>query len=63
MDFDGCEDVNLWRAIESPNVFFTYSLWQSMNDLNTYRESDIFRSVWSKVKPMFNKKAEAWSLK
>ena len=61
--FDGCEHVELWQDIEKPNIIFTYSLWKNVQSLNKYRDSDLFRSVWTNVKPFFHQKAVAWSLK
>jgi hypothetical protein len=30
--------------------------------LETYRHSELFKEVWSKTKPLFNAKPEAWSV-
>jgi len=61
--FEGCEQVELKRDVNSPNIFFTISRWRSEADLENYRNSDLFKSVWSKTKVLFEEKAEAWSLK
>ncbi len=45
------------------NVFFTYSYWQSEEDLENYRHSALFQAVWGKTKPLFKEKAQAWSTK
>jgi heme-degrading monooxygenase HmoA len=47
--------------VNNPNIFFTYSFWQSQNDLEKYRNSALFKEVWSKTKKMFAEKAQAWS--
>ncbi len=60
--FDGCQFLELYRDQHNTNVFFTYSYWNTETDLNTYRTSDLFKSVWSKTKPLFNAKPEAWSV-
>lgn len=60
--FKGCRDVELLQDINNPCIFFTHSIWDSENDLNTYRESDLFNSVWAKTKVLFDAKPEAWSL-
>jgi len=44
------------------NIFFTYSKWEKESDLENYRTSDIFRSVWATTKPMFRSNAKAWSI-
>lgn len=60
--FEGCEFLELYRDKHNTNVFFTYSYWQKEDDLERYRHSDLFKSVWSKTKPLFNAKPEAWSV-
>jgi len=62
IEFEGCELLELYRDKSDSNVFFTYSYWQSEEDLNRYRNSDFFKEVWSNTKKMFTKKPEAWSV-
>lgn len=59
--FDGVELLELLRDRNNPNVFFTYSIWQSEEQLENYRNSDLFKDVWAKTKPLFSCKPEAWS--
>ena len=61
-NFDGCNFLELYRDQSHTNIFFTYSYWNYEADLNTYRHSDLFKSVWAKTKPLFNAKPEAWSV-
>jgi hypothetical protein len=61
-NFKGCNLLELYRDKNNPNVFFTYSYWTSETDLEHYRQSDLFKNVWSKTKPLFNAKPEAWSV-
>ena len=60
--FEGCKHVELMRDLNNECVFFTLSYWNTEEDLNAYRQSYLFQNTWSKVKPMFSEKAEAWSL-
>ncbi len=60
--FNGCKFLELYRDKNNTNVFFTYSYWDSETDLEAYRHSDLFKDVWSKTKPLFNTKPEAWSV-
>ncbi|MDB0006490.1 antibiotic biosynthesis monooxygenase [Flavobacteriales bacterium] len=62
LTFDGCESVTLLHDVNDDCTFFTHSFWKSENHLNSYRNSDFFNSVWSKVKLLFNNKPMAWSL-
>ncbi|MDO9185139.1 MAG: antibiotic biosynthesis monooxygenase family protein [Bacteroidia bacterium] len=62
-NMEGCTHLELLNDISSPTVFFTYSHWQTENDLNNYRNSELFEGVWRKTKILFAAKAEAWSVK
>ena len=61
-NFDGCTFLELYQEMKSPNVFFTYSHWDSPEALEKYRNSDFFKAVWAKTKVLFNAKPEAWSI-
>jgi quinol monooxygenase YgiN len=61
-NFEGCQFLELYRDIYQTNVFFTYSFWNSEDDLEQYRQSDLFKTVWSQTKPLFNAKPEAWTV-
>ncbi|MFM2206126.1 MAG: hypothetical protein RL213_101 [Bacteroidota bacterium] len=61
-DFPGCEGVELYRSASDPSTLFTISRWRSEADLEAYRKSGLFSSTWSRTKPLFASKAEAWSL-
>lgn len=57
----GCTKLELLHDTGNPDVFFTFSVWQSEQDLEAYRHSEVFRRVWPQVKPWFREQAEAWS--
>lgn len=61
--FDGCLKLDLLPSADSPNLFFTYSIWKSEEHLETYRRSELFKHTWAKTKVLFSNKPEAWSLK
>ena len=61
-NFEGCNFLELYRDQNNTTVFFTYSYWNSEQSLENYRQSDLFKSVWAKTKPLFNAKPEAWSV-
>ena len=61
--FPGCTGVELLNDIQHSNVYFTYSKWKCEEDLENYRNSELFKSTWSKTKILFSEKADAWSLK
>jgi heme-degrading monooxygenase HmoA len=59
--FPGCSHLKLLNSVENPAIFFTYSIWDSEESLNKYRDSELFASVWGRTKGMFAAKPEAWS--
>ena len=61
-DFTGCNSVRLMQQEDQPNVVFTISIWNSADDLEAYRHSDLFKNTWAKTKPKFEAKPQAWSL-
>ena len=61
--FEGCSHVELLQDENNPSIFFTYSLWQSENHLNAYRDSELFGRVWGATKILFNDKPQAWSVR
>jgi len=60
--FEGCQLLELYQDKHNSNVFFTYSYWNTEDDLERYRHSELFKGVWAKTKPLFNAKPEAWSV-
>lgn len=61
-NFKGCEFLELYRDKDDSNIFFTYSYWNSKEDLDNYRQSKLFKNVWSETKKLFNDKPLAWSV-
>lgn len=60
--FPGCLALELHRDQHNDQVFYTLSHWQSSDDLDRYRSSSLFRSVWKSTKALFREKALAYSL-
>lgn len=58
----GCRLLELYNDKSNKGIFFTYSYWETEEDLNKYRNSEFFKSVWSDTKLLFNAKPEAWSV-
>lgn len=62
-NFHGCKHLKLLNDIEHSNIIFTYSYWDTEQDLSNYRNSELFASTWKRTKALFEKQAEAWSVK
>ena len=60
--YPGCAYLELYQDKEQKNIFFTYSYWKSEVELNNYRQSELFKEVWSETKKLFNDKPLAWSV-
>ena len=58
----GCNFLELYRDKTDPTIFFTYSYWESDLDLENYRNSELFKNVWSITKQLFDDKPEVWSM-
>lgn len=59
---EGCLYLEILQDVNNPEIFFTYSHWNSEDDLKNYRKSDFFKNVWPKAKEWFSSRPEAWSL-
>lgn len=62
INFDGCIFVEMYQSRDPSNVCFTYSQWDSEDDLNAYRHSDTFAEVWAQTKALFADRPQAWTL-
>jgi quinol monooxygenase YgiN len=60
--FPGCHYLELWRDKNFKNIFMTYSHWDSEEALNQYRDSELFKNVWSYTKTLFSDKPKAFSV-
>ena len=58
----GCKHLELWNSQSDASIYYTYSIWDSEDDLNNYRDSELFQSVWPATKTLFASKAEASTL-
>jgi quinol monooxygenase YgiN len=59
--FPGCRHLELWRDADTPHVCTTYSHWKDEEALNRYRDSDLFKTTWAQVTPLFADRPEAHS--
>jgi heme-degrading monooxygenase HmoA len=60
--FPGCTHLELLKNPDNPAGFATLSHWATPIDLENYRQSELFRSVWGRVKPLFSEPSQAFSL-
>ncbi|MGY5851497.1 putative quinol monooxygenase [Salegentibacter sp. F14] len=61
-NFEGCRHLELLRDKDNTNRFFTYSYWVDQAALENYRNSALFKGIWTETKAMFNERPEAWSV-
>lgn len=59
---EGCLFLELYQDLNNKAVFFTYSYWREEKDLENYRTSELFKSIWASTKQLFSAKPEAWSV-
>lgn len=61
-NFEGCTHLELWQDKNQPQIFFTYSWWDSEEHLDHYRQSHFFDDTWTLTKQKFAAKPEAWTV-
>jgi len=61
-NFAGCTHLELLKDADSEFVFTTLSHWQDERSLENYRKSELFSSVWGRVKTLFAERTQAFSL-
>jgi len=54
--------LELYQDKNNKCIFFTYSYWETEQDLEDYRNSELFDGIWNFTKKLFNDKPEAWSV-
>jgi len=61
-NFPGCSHLQLLKDAEDPLCYTTLSYWSHPDDLEKYRKSELFGSVWGRVKTLFAERSQAFSL-
>lgn len=61
-NFEGCTHLELMKDAEDPNTYTTLSYWKDRESLDRYRKSELFGSVWGRVKTLFAQRSQAFSL-
>jgi quinol monooxygenase YgiN len=59
----GCLHLELWQDTDQPNIFVTYSHWESEETLNDYKRTAFFGVVWKKTKALFSDAPQVFSAK
>jgi heme-degrading monooxygenase HmoA len=62
-NFPGCTHLQLLKDAEDETVYTTLSHWENEESLEAYRKSELFGSVWGRVKTLFAERTQAFSLK
>ena len=62
-NFPGCSHLQLLKDAEDETVFTTLSHWSDEESLEAYRKSELFNSVWGRVKTLFAERTQAFSLR
>ena len=61
-NFPGCTHLQLLKDADDPLCYTTLSHWEGTTDLEKYRKSELFASVWGRVKTLFSERSQAFSL-
>jgi len=57
-NFPGCLALNLIVDFEDSSIIYTSSIWRAIEDLENYRNSELFIQTWRKTKIHFKEKAK-----
>ncbi len=60
--FPGCTYLELCKDAKLDHVYYTFSKWESEDNLEAYRHSELFTDTWAKTKILFGGKPLAYSL-
>jgi heme oxygenase (mycobilin-producing) len=60
--FPGCTHLQLLKDQDDTQCYSTLSYWNDTADLENYRKSELFGSVWGRVKTLFSARSQAFSL-
>jgi heme-degrading monooxygenase HmoA len=61
-NFPGCTHLQLLTDPDDPLCYTTLSHWSRPEDLENYRKSELFGSVWGRVKTLFSERTQAFTL-
>lgn len=61
-NYPGCNHVELRKDATIDHVYYTFSKWESEDNLQEYRHSELFIDTWKKTKALFGGKPLAYSL-
>jgi quinol monooxygenase YgiN len=61
-NFDGCRFLSLYQDEKDATVFYTISKWEHPDQLEGYRNSDLFRQTWAITRSFFSGPPQAYSL-
>lgn len=58
----GCLYLELLEDLDNKSVRYTISHWESPEHLENYRNSELFKNIWTKTKTLFAAKPIVYSL-
>ncbi len=56
----GCLSEKLMQSLERPEIYISYSEWDSMNSIDRYRESTDHETIQSEVRALQGARAVVW---
>ncbi|MDX1483965.1 MAG: antibiotic biosynthesis monooxygenase family protein [Alphaproteobacteria bacterium] len=61
IDQAGCRLEKLMRSLDRPELFISYSEWDSMEAINAYRESTAHETIQKEVRALQGARAVVWA--
>lgn len=62
-NFPGCSHLQLLKDVKDETIYTTLSHWDKEESLEAYRKSELFASVWGRVKTLFSERTVAFSMR
>lgn len=61
-NFPGCRKMEMLKDVDQPHTYVTISEWEGVENLEAYRKSELFGSIWPNVKKFFASKPLAFTV-
>ncbi len=57
----GCQSEKFMRSTENPDLYISYSEWDSIADIDRYRESTEHKTIQSETRAIQGSRAVVWT--
>lgn len=58
----GCMHNDIFRDRNNDNIFYSYTIWSSEEDIERYLKSMYYKEIWGDIWDYFKKEPMAWKI-